>query len=140
MSKANRCARLVKRAGWLVGVRAFLALITVVFASSITASTITYQADLASSFNITNSLHAVDKGFYIAAGGLNSTGASCSTPVTFAASPGVANTDITSRHLVYDVQVNSTSAGTPNRAFNVTFILGSIAYGPLCIRDSAAPI
>ncbi|OLB46897.1 hypothetical protein AUI07_02690 [archaeon 13_2_20CM_2_53_6] len=111
-----------------------LALLALVFAASVTVSTTTYQAQVGSTVNVTNSLLATDKGFTIATTGSSSSGASCSAPVTFGPSPGVANTDITAGHLVYDVQVNSTSTAQSNTQFNVTFVLGSTVYGPLCIQ------
>src|SRR5437867_11807978 len=117
-----------------------MALLALVFAASITVSTTTYQAQFGSAVNVTNSLLATDKGFTIAATGSSSNGTSCSAAVIFSASPGVANTNVTAGDLVYDIQVNSTSTAQPNTPFNVTFVLGSTVYGPLCIQTPSPSV
>ncbi len=140
LRKTSRHVRLVKRAGWLVAAKVCLTLLALVFAASITVSTTTYQAQVGSAVNVTNSLLATDKGFSVASTGSTSNGTSCSAPVTFNSLPSVANTNITLGDMVYDVQVNSTSIALPNTPFNVTFVLGSTVYGPLCIQTPSPSV
>ncbi len=117
-----------------------VALLALVFAASITVSTTTYQAQVGSTVNVTNSLRAIDKGFSIPTSGSTSNGTSCSNPVIFSPSPGIANTNITAGDLVYDIQVKSTPIAQPNTPFNVTFVLGSTVYGPLCIQTPSPSV
>src|SRR5207247_11251334 len=112
--KPFRTVRLVKRAGWLVAAKVCLTLLALVFAASITVSTTTYQAQVGSAVNVTNSLLATDKGFSVASTGSTSNGTSCSAPVTFNSLPSVANTNITAGDIVYLVKVNSNSLAMPN--------------------------
>ena len=140
LGKTSRHVRLIERAGWLVAGKVCLTLLALVFAASITVSTTTYQAQVGSAVNVTNSLLATDKGFSVASTGSTSNGTSCSAPVTFSPSPGVANTNITAGHFVYAIQVNSTSTVPSNAQFNVTFVLGSTVYGPLCIQTPSPSV
>jgi len=120
---------------WIFAAKLLLSLVAIVFAASVSVTSSSYQAEIGSAVNVANGLVAIDKGFtrVLAA----STATSCSVPVIFTVVPGTANTNITSGHLVYDVQVNSTTstsippAGTK---FNVTLVISSTLYGPVCIQ------
>src|SRR5713101_8255016 len=120
---------------WIFAAKLLLSLVAIVFAASVSVTSSSYQAEIGSAVNVANGLVAIDKGFtrVFAA----STATSCSVPVIFTVVPGTANTNITSGHLVYDVQVNSTTstsippAGTK---FNVTLVISSTLYGPVCIQ------
>jgi hypothetical protein len=140
LSKAGIHVRLVKRSGWLIGAKICLALLTLVFAASITANSTTYQAEVGSSVSVTNQLQATDKGFSAATSTLTGNGTSSSSPVIFNAIPGFANTNITAGHLLYDVQVNSTSLTGGDKNFTVTFYLASTPYGPLYLQSPASPV
>ena len=112
-----------------------LSLVALVFAASISVTSSTYQAEIGSAVKVANGLLATDKGFsrVFAA----STATSCSIPVLFGVLPGTANTNIVAGDLVYDIQVNSTtSASIPpaGTKFNVTLVVGSNPYGPVCIQ------
>jgi hypothetical protein len=114
-----------------------LSLTAIVFAASISVTSTTYQAEIGSVISVTNGLIATDRGF--SGNAAASAATSCSSPVTFAASPGAANTAITGGDIVYDVQVNSTSGVAPSTNFNATLVLSSISYGPVCIRTPTSP-
>lgn len=113
----------------------------IVFAASINVTSSTYQAEIGSVVKFPSGLLATDKGFSAAVVGSSAT--SCSSPVTFTVVPGTANTNITAGHLVYDIQVNSTAsvlvppAGTK---FNVTLVLASATYGPVCIQTPSPSV
>lgn len=115
--------------------KVILSMVVLVYATTMAINTVTYQAELGGYQKVANGLIATDKGFSVAL--IPSTGTSCSSPITFSVVPGTANTNITAGHWVYDVQVNSTTstsvppAGT---SFNVTLVLASVTYGPVCIR------
>ena len=136
MGKVGRLSRVIgKGSSWIFAAKLVLALVAIVFAASVSVTSSSYQAEIGSAVNVANGLVAMDKGFSLAS--VASNGTSCSSPVTFGPSPGTANTNITAGHLVYDVQVNSTTstsippAGTK---FNVTLVIGSNPYGPVCIQ------
>ncbi len=136
MGKVGRLSRVIgKGSSWIFAAKLVLALVAIVFAASVSVTSSSYQAEIGSAVNVANGLVAMDKGFSLAS--VASNGTSCSSPVTFGPSPGTANTNITAGHLVYDVQVNSTTstsippAGTE---FNVTLIIGSNPYGLVCIQ------
>ena len=136
MSKARRLSRIVgKGSSWIFAAKLLLSLVAIVLAASISATSSTYQAEIGSAVNVVNGLLATDKGFSLAS--VASNGTSCSSPVTFGSSPGTASTNITAGHLVYDVQINSTTSTSVPPAgtkFNVTVVIGSTPYGPVCIQ------
>ena len=136
MSIARRLSRIVgKGSSWIFAAKLLLSLVAIVLAASISVTSSTYQAEIGSAVNVVNGLLATDKGFSL--GSVASNGTSCSSPVTFGSSPGTASTNITAGHLVYDVQINSTtSASIPpaGTKFNVTLVISSTPYGPVCIQ------
>ena len=135
MSKARRLSRIVGRgSSWIFAVKLLLSLVAIVLAASISVTSRTYQAEIGSAVNVVNGLIATDKGFSVSSTAGASAGTSCSSPVSFSASPQTANTTIVAGHLVYDVQVNATSGASTNTQFNVTLVVGSTTYGPLCIQ------
>jgi hypothetical protein len=125
---------------WLVLAKVVLSLAILVYAGSISVSTSSYQAEMGSSVTVANNLFATDKGFALANTGSAAAGTNCTSPITFSDTPGTANTPITVGHLVYDVQVNSTGSVAPNTKFNVTLVLASTTYGPLCIQTPGTPM
>ena len=135
MSKAKRLSRIVGRgSSWIFAVKLLLSLVAIVLAASISVTSRTYQAEIGSAVNVVNGLIATDKGFSVSPTAGASAGTSCSSPVSFSTSPQTANTTIVAGHLVYDVQVNATSGASTNTQFNVTLVVGSTTYGPLCIQ------
>lgn len=131
--------RLAKRIPWLVFSKVLLSLVVIVFAASISVTTSNYQTQIGSAVKVANGLLATDKGFFLVSAGSSSAGTSCSSPILFSSTPGTANTAIAAAHLVYDVQINSTTTAPANTKFNVTFVLASTTYGPLCIQTPATP-
>ncbi|OLE68554.1 hypothetical protein AUF78_15450 [archaeon 13_1_20CM_2_51_12] len=128
-------ARFGSRASLLVVVKATIFIVVLAYATGISVTTTSYQAEIGSAVKVANGLLAIDKGFSIAL--VPSTGTSCSSPVTFGVLPGMANTTITGGHWVYDVQVQSTTSASMPPAgtkFNVTLVLASTTYGPVCIQ------
>lgn len=140
MGKVRRIfANFGRRVSLILFVKVVLSLTVLVYAVSISVTTSTYQAEIGSLVKVANNLLATDKGFTLAASGSSATGTSCSSPIIFGGSPGTANTAITGGHLVYDVQVNSTTNAPVSTKFNVTLVLASTTYGPLCIQTPASP-
>ena len=137
MTRRGRSIRLLSRTGAVFALKFCIAMVTVVFAASITVGTTTYQAEIGSALNITNQLTATDKGFSSVA--VTTAATSCSTPTAFAPIvTGTANNALTSGHQMYTVQVAST-ATTAQQAYNVTLVLASTTYGPVCIIQTGAP-
>ena len=137
MSKVSKVWKGLRvRASVLLFAKLATLMLALAFASSnLMVSTTTYQAEVGSFFNVTNVLLATDKGFSRAAAGSGGAGTNCTSAIIFGSTPGIANTSITQGHWVFDVQVNSTSnAGGSGKYFNVTFVLASNSYGPLCIK------
>jgi hypothetical protein len=127
-----------RRVSWLLLAKAMVFLVVLVYATNLSVTNTNYQAELGSLFKVANGLVAIDKGFSVAASGAVAVGNVCPTvPVLFAVLPGSANTTITAGHFVYAVQVNDTSAPI-NNTYNVTLVLASSTYGPLCIRTALA--
>jgi hypothetical protein len=131
--------RLGNRASWVLSAKIIASLFVLVYAANITVTTTTYQSEFGSTLSTASGLIAVDKGFSVASGAATGTGTSCTSPVVFSSTPGIANTTITAGHFVYDVQVNSTATATANAKYNVTLTLASTSYGPLCIQNAASP-
>ena len=83
--------------------------------------------------NFPTGLLATDKGFSKAPATVSAVPASCSSPATFGVDT-TANTAITAGDMVYDVQVNATAGLSINTKFNVTLVVGSTTYGPVCLQ------
>ena len=137
MGKVRRLSRIVGRGGsWIFVAKLLVTLVAIVFAASISATSSTFQGEIASVVKFPAGLLATDKGFSAAPTAVSAAGTSCSSPATFNVNT-VANTNIVAGHLVYDVQVNATSSAPAATKFNVTFVLGSTTFGPLCIQTLA---
>jgi len=135
LGKVGRLSRIIGRgSSWTFAAKLFLSMVAIVFAASVSVTSSTYQAEIGSAVNVANGLIATDKGFSVSQTAGAPAGTSCSSPVSFSASPQTANTTIVAGHLVYDVQVNATSGAPANSQFNVTLVVGSTTYGPLCIQ------
>ncbi len=128
------------RTSILVGLKVILSLYFLVFATNITVTTTQYQAENGGALNISGNLTATDKGFSLALLAVSAVGTSCSSPVTFGIAAGTANIEITAGHVVFDAQINSTSNAQGSKTFNVTFVMGTTTYGPLCVRTPALPL
>jgi hypothetical protein len=127
-----------RRVSWLLFAKVMLFLFVLVYATNLSVTNTNHQAELGSLFNVTNGLVAIDKGFSVAAIPAVPVGSVCPTvPVLFAVSTGSANTTIVAGHFVYAVQINDTSAPI-NNTYNVTLVLASSTFGPLCIRTALA--
>ena len=137
MGKVHRISRIVGRGGsWIFVAKLLVSLVAIVFAASITVTSSTYQAEIGSVVKFPTGLLATDKGFSAAPTAVSAAGTSCSNPATFNLNT-TANSNIVAGHLVYDVQVNATSGAPASTKFNVTFVLGSTTFGPLCIQTLA---
>lgn len=129
---------ILNRASWLTAVKVCLSLVAIVSAASIAVTRTNYQAEIGSAVTVGNNLIALDRGFSTSPTAWSAAGATCpSSPITFAASPGTANTTITAGHWVFDVRVNSTSSAPASTTSNVTLVLAGQTYGPLCVRTPA---
>ncbi len=144
MNKASRIYdRLRRTLTWYVSGKFVLAILVIaVSATSIIVTTTTYQAEIGGELNVTNSLVAVDKGFFMAGSNATATGTSCSNPTFFG--PGtVANTMITTQHIVYDVAINETLTASLNTCYKATLVVtpnGGTAtiYGPVYMNSTAS--
>jgi hypothetical protein len=128
-----------RASGRVLAAKILLSLVVVVLAASISVTSSSYQAEFGSNMNIANGLRATDKGFSLSSTGGSSAGTACSSPIVFGILPQTASTTVAAGHLVYDVQVNSTTGMVANTKFNVTLTVGSTPYGPLCIQTPAVP-
>jgi hypothetical protein len=136
LGKASIRIRLLKKGGWFVAVKVCLALFTLVFAASITVTTTNRNAEVGSVLSVSNNLLVTSVSYSQASSTTSAT--SCSSPISFGSTPQIANTSIVQGHWFYDVRVNLTSSTPNNMAFNVTFVLGSTTYGPVCIKSGAS--
>lgn len=118
----------------MFGAKLLLSLTAIVFAASINVTSSSLQGEIGSVMKFPTGMIATDKGFSAAPIAESSAGTSCTVPVIFNVLPGKANTTITAGDLVYDVQVNATTSAPTNQLFNVTLVIGSTAYGPLCVK------
>ena len=116
-------------------------LVIAVSATSIVVTTTTYQAEVGGELNVTNSLVAVDKGFFVASSNATATATSCSSPTVFGLGT-VANTMITTQHIVYDVAVNETLTASFNTCYKAILIVTpnggtATSYGPVFMNSTA---
>ena len=135
MGKVRWLSRIVGRGGWIFAIKLLFSLVAIGLAATISVTSSTYQAEIGSVVKFPAGILATDKGFSISPTAWSASGASCSSPVTFSLTPQTANTTITAGDLVYHVQVNATGSPLPaNTKFNVTLVVGSTTYGPLCVQ------
>jgi hypothetical protein len=140
MVKAGWLSSIVAKAGRILAAKVFLSLVAIVLAASVSVTSNTYQAEIGSVVKFPAGFLATDKGFSVSLTSGSFAGTSCSSPVTFSATPKTTNTTIVAGHLVYDVQVNSTTGAPASTKFNATLVLSSTTYGPLCIQTPPSPI
>lgn len=125
-----------RRVSWILLFKVTVFLAVLVYATNISITNSNYQAEVGTLFKVANGFVAMDKGFAVASVPAVAVGNVCpNVPVPFAIIPGSANTTISAGHLVYAVQINDTSAPMGN-TYNVTLVLGSSTYGPLCIKTA----
>jgi len=144
MSRASRLGgRLRRTFTWYLSGKIVLALLIVaVSATSIVVTSTTYQAEVGGELNVTNSLVAIDKGFSVSASNVVAAGTSCSSPTIFGVGT-VANTGITQKDLVYDVQVNETMTTNTNTCYKATLVVtpsggAATTYGPLYMNSTSS--
>jgi len=138
LGKVSRLSSIIGRGNsWIFAAKLLLSMVAIVFAASVSVTSSSYQAEIGSAVNVANGLIATDKGFAVSPTAGAPAGTSCASPIIFSASPQTANSTIVAGHLVYDVQVNATSSAPANKQFNVTLVVGSTTYGPLCIQTLA---
>jgi hypothetical protein len=139
MSKKPVSLRLLRRTAVLFALRVCLALVTIVFAASISVTPTTYQSEVGSYVNVNNNLVATDRGFSFATTPSSAAGTSCASPIQFGSSPTTANTAITANHWVFTVQANSTTSIVANANFTVSLTVASTNEGSLCIEGASTP-
>lgn len=140
MSKTGRLLQFARGSSRaLIAIKILILLILVVFAVSINNSQKNFTAELGSAATVPSGLLMTDRGFTTASSSATANG-NCTNPVVFGPLAGTGNTVITSGHIVYTVRVNSTASATAAKKYNVTFALGSLSYGPICIQTALVPL
>ena len=141
MNKMSKIYKRLRRTfTWYLSSKIVLALLIVAVSATTIVTSTTYQAEIGGELNVTNSLVAVDKGFFVAGSSVAAAGTSCSSPAIFGAGT-VANTGITQQDLVYDVQVNETSITNINTCFKATLVVtpngaAATTYGPVYMNTT----
>lgn len=133
--------KLVARTSFFLSVKALLILLMVAWAATSTVQNVNYTGESGSINNTDNKLLTTAKGFSKATS-TSAAGTSCGSPVTFG-SGTVANTALTTGHVMFDAQVNTTASTPNNTCFTVTFYLStSISsqsqYGPVYISTGGS--
>src|SRR5205807_4660947 len=87
LGKVSRISRMLGSGSrWIFAAKLLLSLVAIVFATSVSVTSSSYQAEIGSAVNVANGLTATDKGFSLAS--VASTATSCSVPVIFTVVPG----------------------------------------------------
>src|SRR5256712_12238130 len=107
----------------------------------IVVTTPTYKAEVGGKLTVTNSLFAVDRVFFVSIPTATATATSCSSPTVFGLGT-VANTMITTQHIVYDVAVNETLTASFNTCYKAILIVTpnggtATSYGPVFMNSTA---
>jgi len=143
MNKMSKIYKRLRRTfTWYLSSKIVLALLIVAVSATTIVTSTTYQAEIGGELNVTNSLVAVDKGFFVAGSSVAAAGTSCSSPAIFGAGT-VANTGITQQDLVYDVQVNETLITNMNTCYKATLIVtpnggSATTYGPVYMNSTSS--
>jgi hypothetical protein len=143
MDKASKIGKRARRTfTWYLSAKITLVLCVVTVSATIVVTPTTYQAEIGGALNVTNRLVAVDKGFFVASSGATAVGTSCSSPTIFGVGT-IANTAITTAHIVYDVRVNETLSVTINTCYKATLVESpnggfATTYGPVYVNSTAS--
>ena len=135
-------ARPFARGASLIGLaKLVLVVVIIVYASSFTTST-NYQAEKATYLSVNNRLLLLDKGYAKISSSTAAAGTSCGSPVSYGASPGVANTPLTAGNILFDAEANTTAISTVSTCYSVTlYVSTSIAnqtqYGPVYVATGS---
>jgi hypothetical protein len=139
LNRARLLLRISRRSSRaLVVIKLLLTLLVIVSAATIDSTPKSFTAELGSAATVPSGLLITDKGFATASSSGTASG-TCTIPIIFGPLAGVGNNGITSGHIVYTVRVNSTGSAPALIKYNVTFTMGSTAYGPICIQTAAVP-
>ncbi len=87
------------------------------------------QSIIGGAFKIDPNLRGGDRGFSKASSGQTALGISCSSPVIFGVGT-TANTAITASHIVYDIQLNTTSGGPASTCYTVILTITPSSGSP----------
>ncbi len=117
--------RLLRKGSLCYAWKVFFSLILLVHAGVIPSGIITQRFVTGGALNLNSTLVGRDKGFSKANSGIGQAGQNCAAQVVFSSSPGTANNIITSGHIVYTVQLNTTSSTATNSCFTVTLTITS---------------
>jgi len=117
-------------------------LLTFAATSSITATS--YRALIGGELNVVSVLSSADRGFSKATSGTAANGAACGSAVQFGLLAGTATPGVTSGHVIYDVQLNTTGTTPANGCWQVSITYttngGALTtIGPVWIGTGAAP-
>jgi hypothetical protein len=124
MKREISISRWVRRTfTWYLSAKILVILVLAVSAATIATTSKNYQAEMGSAYNAANNILVGDKGFVKPGAGTAATGTCPSGNVTFAATPGTANTALAAGDIVYDVQVNATATTPTLKCFTVTLTL-----------------
>jgi hypothetical protein len=130
------------RGASVVGLVKFvLVVVIIVYASSVTTST-NYQGEKATYLSVNNGLLLLDKGFAKISSTIAAAGTSCGSPVSYGASPGVANTPLAAGNILFDTEANTTAISAVSICYSVTlYVSTSIAnqtqYGPVYVATGS---
>jgi hypothetical protein len=142
MSLRNPFNALHRRALWYLAVKFLLSFLVLVYASNIPVTTTIYHAENGGVVNVTGNLTAIDKGLSKTSSTVSAAGTSCGSNVTFTGTPGTANTALTANHLIYTIQVNTTSNTPVSTCFTVTLTItpngGSLTSYTVHIASAAS--
>lgn len=114
--------------------------VVLVFAASTTITSTSYRAIVGGQLKVAvvTDLSSNDKGFSKAASTVSANGASCASPVLFSVLAGTASPGVTSGHMFYDVQLNTTGSTPVSHCWQVKLSYtandgSSVSVGPVAI-------
>ena len=97
-----------------------LSTVLLAYAATSSVTTTNYRAIIGGQLTVVSVLSGADRGFSKASSTIAANGASCpGTPIQFGLVPGTATPGITSGHMIYDVQLNTTGTTQANGCWQV---------------------
>jgi hypothetical protein len=128
--------------GFLI-VKVVLSTVLLAYAATSSITTTNYRAIIGGQLNFVNVLSGADKGFSKASSSVAANGATCGGAIQFGPATGTATSGITSGHMIYDLQLNTTGTTPANTCWQVKLTYttngGALAtVGPVWIGTGAS--
>lgn len=111
--------RLARQISSFLLLKVILLTVLLAYAATTPITTTSYRALIGGELNVVNELSGADRGFSKASSNTAANGAACGSAVQFGLVAGIATSGVTSGHMIYDVQLNTTGTTPTSTCWQV---------------------